>query len=58
MELEQLIPELKVLESEASQCALLQGAGPRVEYQQPVGPRLVPEAEDERHEAWPTTDRQ
>ena len=29
-----------------------------MEYQQPAGPRLAPEAEDVRHEAWPTTDRQ
>ena len=33
------------------------GADPRVEYQQPVGPRPIPEAEDERHGAWFTTDR-
>ena len=50
--------ELKELEPEAPQCAQLQGVGPRVEYQQPVGPRLVPEVEDERHEARPATDRQ
>ena len=31
------------------------GAGPLVDYQQPARPRLVPEGEDERHEAWPTT---
>ena len=58
MELEELMPELKELELEDPQCALLQGAGPRVEYQQPAGPRLVPKVEDERHEAWPATDRQ
>ena len=34
------------------------GAGPLVEYQQPAGPWLVLEGEDERHEVWPTTDRQ
>ena len=33
------------------------GVGPLVDYQQPARPRLVPEGEDERHEAWLTTDR-
>ena len=51
------MPELKETEPEAPQCAQLQGAGPRVESQQPVGPRLVPEVEDERHKEWPATDR-
>ena len=41
-----------------SSISLQHGAGPQVEYQQPAGPRLVPEAEDERHEAWPATDQQ
>ena len=52
------MPELKEMEPKAPQCAKLYGAGPRVESQQPAGPRLVPEAEDERQEAWPATDRQ
>ena len=38
MELEELMSEPKELESEAPQCAQLQGAGPQVEYQQPAGP--------------------
>ena len=58
MELEELMPELKEMEPEAPQCALLQGAGRIVEYQHPAGPRLVPEVEDERYEAWPAIDRQ
>ena len=33
MELKELIPELKVLELEAPQYAMLQGAGPLVDYQ-------------------------
>ena len=32
------MPTLKELELEAPPCALLQGEGPRVEYQQPAGP--------------------
>ena len=58
MELEELKLELKEMEPEAPQCAQLHGVGPRVESQQLAGPCLVPEAEDERHEAWPATDRQ
>ena len=58
MELEELMPKLKELKPEAPQCAQLQGAGPRVEYQQQAYPRLVPEAEDERNEVWPATNRQ
>ena len=58
MELEELMPKLKELEPEAPQCAQLLGAGSLVEYQQPAGPWLVSEGEDERHEAWPATNRQ
>ena len=56
MELEELMPKLKELEPEAPQCAKLLEAGLLVEYQQPAGPLLVPE-EDERHEAWLSTNR-
>ena len=58
MELEELMPELKELESEAPRCALLQGAGSRVEYQHPASPRPVPKVEDEMNGAWSTTDQQ
>ena len=58
MELEEQLPELRKLEPEAPQWALLQGAGPRVEFQHPAGPQLLPEAEDERNRAWSATNRQ
>ena len=61
MELEELMSKLKKLKLEDPHCDQLQGAGPRVEYQQSAGPRLVPEAGPRgwsQHEAWPAIDRQ
>ena len=51
VELKGLVEELMKLEPEALQCAKLKGISPLVDYHQLAHPCMIPEGEDERHEA-------
>ena len=57
LELKRLERVLVKLVLKAPQCAQLWGTGPLGDYHQPDRPRLIPEGEDGRLEAWPVIDQ-